>query len=217
MDGGDDGDHNDIDSSGYDADNEDEDEDEEEEEYLAPADSATVIPIDELASPPEETESIIDGYHYSCTCPQCGVILLNEMCINCTYGNGNPVTCCVCKGPLKGGFCLPCHSKAENSFTYDPNVYSFNDTSSNFNHLPQPQYETYLCELCGNDSHYGYYCQQQLPLVYEQELSYNQNYNGFYPKLTLKPRDGKCKVVRNKREKDKIGTKPDKNEKRGEA
>nr|GEV80686.1 putative reverse transcriptase domain-containing protein [Tanacetum cinerariifolium] len=58
MDEGDDGNNDDIDSSGYDADNEDEDE-EEEEEYLAPADSATVIPIDELASPPEGTESII--------------------------------------------------------------------------------------------------------------------------------------------------------------
>nr|GEY31669.1 putative reverse transcriptase domain-containing protein [Tanacetum cinerariifolium] len=55
MDGGDDGDDDDNDSSGYDA---DEDE-EEEEEYLAPADSATIIPIDELASPPEGTESII--------------------------------------------------------------------------------------------------------------------------------------------------------------
>nr|GEU87991.1 hypothetical protein [Tanacetum cinerariifolium] len=60
MDGGDDGDDDDIDSSGYDFDNEDEDEeDEEEEEYLAPVDSAIVIPIDELASPPEGTESII--------------------------------------------------------------------------------------------------------------------------------------------------------------
>nr|GEY75028.1 hypothetical protein [Tanacetum cinerariifolium] len=59
-------------------------------------------------------------------------------------------------GPLRGGFCLFCNSKAENSFTYNPNAYYFNDTSSNFNHLPQPQFETYLCELCGNDSHYGY-------------------------------------------------------------
>nr|GFB79294.1 hypothetical protein [Tanacetum cinerariifolium] len=58
QDGGDDGDDDDIDSSGYDVDNEDEDE-EEEEEDLAPADSATVIPIDELASPPKEIESII--------------------------------------------------------------------------------------------------------------------------------------------------------------
>nr|GFB41130.1 hypothetical protein [Tanacetum cinerariifolium] len=58
MDGGDDGDNDDIDSSGYDVDNKEEDE-EEEEEYLAPADSTTVIPIDKLASPPEGTESII--------------------------------------------------------------------------------------------------------------------------------------------------------------
>nr|GEW12726.1 putative reverse transcriptase domain-containing protein [Tanacetum cinerariifolium] len=61
MDGGDDRDDDDIDSSGYDTDNEDEDEEDEEEdeEYLAPSDSATVIPIDELASPHEGTESII--------------------------------------------------------------------------------------------------------------------------------------------------------------
>nr|GEZ99733.1 hypothetical protein [Tanacetum cinerariifolium] len=51
MDIGDDGDDDDNgDSSGYDVD--DEDEDEEEEEHLAPADSALVIPIDELVSPP---------------------------------------------------------------------------------------------------------------------------------------------------------------------
>nr|GFD22143.1 hypothetical protein [Tanacetum cinerariifolium] len=56
---GDDGDDDDGDSSGYDADDEDEDEEEEEEEHLALADSAVVIPIDELASPPEGTEPII--------------------------------------------------------------------------------------------------------------------------------------------------------------
>nr|GEU93909.1 hypothetical protein [Tanacetum cinerariifolium] len=55
IDGRNDEDNDGIDSSGYDADNEDE----EEEEYLALADSATVIPIDELASPPEGTKSII--------------------------------------------------------------------------------------------------------------------------------------------------------------
>nr|GEW42457.1 hypothetical protein [Tanacetum cinerariifolium] len=99
------------------------------------------------------------------------------MCINYTYGDGKPVTCRVCEGTLKGGFFLFCDSKAENSFTYDPNAYSFNDTLSNFNHLPQPQYETYLSELCGNNSHYGYDCQPQFPFVYEQEPSYNQNLN----------------------------------------
>nr|GEX74061.1 hypothetical protein [Tanacetum cinerariifolium] len=92
------------------------------------------------------------------------------MCINCTYGDGKPVTCCKCEGPLKGGFCLSYDSKSENN------------TSSNFNHLPQPQYETYLCELCGNNSHYGYDCQQQFPFVYKQEPSYYQNYNNnYYP------------------------------------
>nr|GEZ84966.1 hypothetical protein [Tanacetum cinerariifolium] len=62
MDEGDDGDDDDGDSSGYDADDEDNDEEneeEEEEEHLAPADSTVVIPIDELASPPEGTEPII--------------------------------------------------------------------------------------------------------------------------------------------------------------
>nr|GEX99995.1 hypothetical protein [Tanacetum cinerariifolium] len=101
------------------------------------------------------------------------------MCINCTYRDRKPVTCCKCEGPLRGGFCLFCDLKAENSFTY---AYSFNNASSNFNHLPQPQYGNYLCELCKNNSHYGYDCQQHFPLVYEQELSYNQNYNdNYYP------------------------------------
>nr|GFC77108.1 hypothetical protein [Tanacetum cinerariifolium] len=59
MDEIDDGDDDDGDSSGYDADDEDEDEEDKEEEHLAPADSAVVIPIDELASSPEGTEPII--------------------------------------------------------------------------------------------------------------------------------------------------------------
>nr|GEY01502.1 hypothetical protein [Tanacetum cinerariifolium] len=57
MDGGDDGDDDDGDSSGDDDD--DEDEDGEEEEHLAPADSAIVIPTDELVSPPEGTGPVI--------------------------------------------------------------------------------------------------------------------------------------------------------------
>nr|GEZ04745.1 hypothetical protein [Tanacetum cinerariifolium] len=53
IEGGDDGNDYDGDSSGYDAD------DEEEEEHLAPADSAVVIPIDELVSTPEGIEPTI--------------------------------------------------------------------------------------------------------------------------------------------------------------
>ncbi|GKF65979.1 hypothetical protein Tco_0192496, partial [Tanacetum coccineum] len=60
MDGGDDGDDDDGDSSGDDANDEDaDDEDEEEEEHLAPADSTTVIPVDEHVFPPERTEPVI--------------------------------------------------------------------------------------------------------------------------------------------------------------
>nr|GFB05868.1 hypothetical protein [Tanacetum cinerariifolium] len=55
IDRGDDGDDDDGDSFGYDTD----DEDEEGEEHLAPADSAVVIPTDELVFPPEGTEPII--------------------------------------------------------------------------------------------------------------------------------------------------------------
>ncbi|GJW80061.1 hypothetical protein Tco_0144036 [Tanacetum coccineum] len=64
MDEGEDGDDDDGNSSGDDADaededKEDEDEEEEEEEYLAPVDSAVVVPTVELVSPPEGTEPVI--------------------------------------------------------------------------------------------------------------------------------------------------------------
>nr|GEU82999.1 hypothetical protein [Tanacetum cinerariifolium] len=108
--------------------------------------------------------------------------LLNGTCNHCIYGDGKPITCNACKGMLRGGFCLPSNLKAENSFICYQNAYSFNDTSSNSNYLPQPQCENYLCNLCGNNSHDGYDCQQQFSFVYEQEPSYNQNYNdNYYP------------------------------------
>ncbi|GKD16912.1 hypothetical protein Tco_1206070 [Tanacetum coccineum] len=56
MDGGDD---EDGDSSGDDADGKDKDEEDEEEEHLTPADSTTVIPIDEPVFPPKGTEPVI--------------------------------------------------------------------------------------------------------------------------------------------------------------
>ncbi|GJY89150.1 hypothetical protein Tco_0503778, partial [Tanacetum coccineum] len=63
MDGGDDGDDDDRDSSRDDADGKDEDEEdedeEEEEEHLAPADSTTIILVDEPVFQPEGTEPVI--------------------------------------------------------------------------------------------------------------------------------------------------------------
>nr|GFA13016.1 hypothetical protein [Tanacetum cinerariifolium] len=97
--------------------------------------------------------------------------------------NGKPVTCNECEGMLRGGFCFPCNLREENSLICDQNVDSFNDNSfNNSNYLPQPKYENYLCNLCGNNSHDGYDCQQQFRFVYEQEPSYNRNYNdNYYP------------------------------------
>ncbi|GKD66421.1 hypothetical protein Tco_1308529 [Tanacetum coccineum] len=105
------------------------------------------------------------------------------MVVGC-FGCGGPLdgllcrwcTCEWCINNLRNGFCSFCASRAGNSFVYDPNPNSFNDPPNFFNHPPQPQYQTYSCELCGNDSHYGYDCPPRVPLVYEQEPSYNQNF-----------------------------------------
>ncbi|GJW65395.1 hypothetical protein Tco_0117279 [Tanacetum coccineum] len=75
-----------------------------------------------------------------------------------------------------------CNYETENSFAYVPNPNSF-DNSPNFSYPPpQLQFETYLCELCRNNAHYGYDCSPQFPFVYEQESCYNQNFNdNYYP------------------------------------
>ncbi|GJX79820.1 hypothetical protein Tco_0327969 [Tanacetum coccineum] len=73
-----------------------------------------------------------------------------------------------------------CNYEDENSFTFDSKPNSFNDSPSVLTYPPQLQFETYLCELCGNNAHYGYDCPPQFPLVYEQEPCYNQNFNDNY-------------------------------------
>ncbi|GJV24756.1 hypothetical protein Tco_1377451 [Tanacetum coccineum] len=77
---------------------------------------------------------------------RCGVNLLDGTCLNCTYGDGKPVTCCGCECPLKGGFCSFCASRNENSFAYDSNSNYFNNDQKFSDYTPQLQYETYLCE-----------------------------------------------------------------------
>nr|GEW96008.1 hypothetical protein [Tanacetum cinerariifolium] len=104
--------------------------------------------------------------------------LFNGICDNCIYGNGKPIICTACGSMVKGGLCLTCDFREKNLYNCNPNAYSFD----NSNYLPRPQYENYLCNLCGNNPHDGYDCQQQFPFVYEQEPSYNQNYDGnYYP------------------------------------
>nr|GEW07767.1 hypothetical protein [Tanacetum cinerariifolium] len=128
-----------------------------------------------------------DGlYCYPCTCQQCRVGLTNGICLNCTYRDRKPLICCKCEGPLRGGFCWFCASKAETLFANDPNSNSFDDSQNLSDYSLQPQYETYLYDLCGNDLHYGYDCPPRFPFIYEQEPSYNQSYNeNYYPHNSL--------------------------------
>nr|GEW83211.1 hypothetical protein [Tanacetum cinerariifolium] len=98
--------------------------------------------------------------------------IFNENCDNYIYGDGKPIICTACGSMVMGGLCLTCDFREKNLYNCDPNAYSFDNT----NYFPQSQYKNHLCNLCGNNSHNGYDCQQQFPFVHEQELSYNQNY-----------------------------------------
>ncbi|GKE54194.1 hypothetical protein Tco_1489350, partial [Tanacetum coccineum] len=92
------------------------------------------------------------------SCFQCGDPLEDgERCQLCT--------CKWCGYNLSEGICLFCASRDENSSVDAPNPNSFNDLPNVFYHPPQPQYESYSCELCGNDSHYGYDCPPRFPLI----------------------------------------------------
>ncbi|GJY72016.1 hypothetical protein Tco_0475719, partial [Tanacetum coccineum] len=76
--------------------------------------------------------------------------------------------------------CYGCGEPDENSLIYNSKPNSFNDSPSVLTHPPQLQFETYFCEICGNNVHYGYDCPPQFPLVYEQEPCHNQNFNDNY-------------------------------------
>ncbi|GJX42279.1 hypothetical protein Tco_0257269 [Tanacetum coccineum] len=138
--------------------------------------------------------------NYNC-CFECGDSLDEIFCQQCTCkscGNGahigyncppkasiisNPEQCnqTIAELPQTLPSVHPtCNYEDENSFTYDSKPNSFNDSPSVLTHPPQLQFETYLCELCGNNAHYGYDCPPQFPLVYEQEPCYNQNFNDNY-------------------------------------
>ncbi|GJW84938.1 hypothetical protein Tco_0158083 [Tanacetum coccineum] len=114
----------------------------------------------------------------------CGFSLNNGTCMNCTYGDGKPVTCCECESPLNGGFCLICASRAGNSSACDPNLNSYNDSPNFSDYTPQPQYQTYYCELCENNAHYCYNCPPQSPFVYNQDPCFNQNFDNNFPQTS---------------------------------
>nr|GEV71438.1 hypothetical protein [Tanacetum cinerariifolium] len=100
------------------------------------------------------------------------------------YGFGGPsdtplcylYTCEQCRNILIHGTCLKYNSEAGNSFTYDPILESFNEVQIIPNPPPQSYFNIYLCQICESNSHYGYECSQRVPLVYEPEPCYNQNF-----------------------------------------
>nr|GEZ09613.1 hypothetical protein [Tanacetum cinerariifolium] len=65
-----------------------------------------------------------------------------------------------------------------NSYVYNPNPNSFDCPLDSY-HPPYPTYETYSYDSYGNDSQFGYDCQPQLPLTYESEPGYNENYTSY--------------------------------------
>ncbi|GJT02987.1 hypothetical protein Tco_0824156 [Tanacetum coccineum] len=123
---------------------------------------------------------------------------------NCCYECGDSldgIFCqqCICKSCGKGAHfgynCPPkdpiiskpepCNEIPQTPPSLEPSCYSlphvskpnFVDNSPYFSyHPPQPQFETYSCELCGNDSHYGYDCPSQVPFVYKQEPCPHHDY-----------------------------------------
>ncbi|GKC36793.1 hypothetical protein Tco_1049177, partial [Tanacetum coccineum] len=110
------------------------------------------------------------------------------------FGCGDPLedgvrcqqcTCKWCGYNLRGGFCLFCASRDGNSSIDAPNPNSFNDPPNVFTHPPQPQYESYSCELCGNDAHYGYDCPPRVPL--ESTIPLNKFFSQIPPSIAITP------------------------------
>ncbi|GJX21625.1 hypothetical protein Tco_0226070 [Tanacetum coccineum] len=96
-------------------------------------------------------------------------------------GEHGIIMCSWCGGPFNGGNCRRCTNVSfGDEFVRNPDPISYDETPD-FSY-PPPQPQTYSCELCGNDSHYGYDCPPRVPLVYEQEPCYNQNFgDNYYP------------------------------------
>ncbi|GJU77513.1 hypothetical protein Tco_1274583 [Tanacetum coccineum] len=116
-------------------------------------------------------EKSSQGAHYGYNCPPKVLIISNPEQCNQT----------IAELPQTLPIVHPtCNYENENSFIYDSKPNSSNDFPSVLTHPQQLQFETYLCELCGNNAHYGYDCPPQFLFIYEQELCYNQNFNDNY-------------------------------------
>nr|GEV83426.1 hypothetical protein [Tanacetum cinerariifolium] len=87
------------------------------------------------------------------------------------------LSCSNCGGLFNDGNCPSCSIVgARSKFVHDPNPFPYDNTPDFYDQPPQYHVETNLCELCENDSHYGYDCPPRFSLVYGQEPCYNQNF-----------------------------------------
>ncbi|GJS09072.1 hypothetical protein Tco_0365868 [Tanacetum coccineum] len=68
-----------------------------------------------------------------------------------------------------GGDCYHCN--------YDTNSNSLNFSD----YPPQPQYETNICELCGNDAHFGFDCSLQVLFNSYPDPCFDQNFDNNFP------------------------------------
>ncbi|GJV76365.1 hypothetical protein Tco_1507949 [Tanacetum coccineum] len=130
------------------------------------------------------------GAHYGYNCPPKVPIISNpEPCKNQTIGEHLQNlqrqqqqcllgTCQKCGCNEYDGVCFYCKVGNETPINVST-PYSSNDSPSVASHPPQSQYVPYSCELCGNDSHYGYDCPPQVPFVYNQDPCFNQHFDYF--------------------------------------
>ncbi|GJZ18771.1 hypothetical protein Tco_0555361 [Tanacetum coccineum] len=104
-------------------------------------------------------------------CFKCGGPFGGLYCRQCT--------CERCRRNYTDEVCALCCYEVEKSFVNDSNPNSFIDSPNIFNPPPQPQ--TYSCEFCGNNAHYGYDCPPQVPFIYNPEPCYNQDFDNDFP------------------------------------
>ncbi|GJX24179.1 hypothetical protein Tco_0228624 [Tanacetum coccineum] len=104
-------------------------------------------------------------------CSKCGGPFGGLYCRQCT--------CERCRRNYTDEVCALCCYEVEKSFVNDSNPNSFIDSLNIFNPPPQPQ--TYSCEFCGNNAHYGYDCPPQVPFIYNPEPCYNQDFDNDFP------------------------------------
>nr|GEW09408.1 hypothetical protein [Tanacetum cinerariifolium] len=109
----------------------------------------------EFSYPPSQPQTSSFGQFY---CFGCGDPLKEGVCCQ-------RCTCKWCGFGLREGIYWFYASRDGNSSIDTPNLNSFNDPPNVFTHSSQPQYESYSCELCGNDSHYGYDCPPRLKII----------------------------------------------------